>query len=210
MIAVCLLTCDRFAYTATTLRSFAAFNDPSRFVLLHADDASEDSRVVPLVQTHGFSTVLQSSSRRGWLTMRTRLFQLAAKRGAEWILFLENDHEWVRAFPWALFHFVRQYSQIYCLRLQGAFKGRDRTDPCMVHHKLDRRKEVKWKPMKRAPETSEIGRIHWSAQPSVTRTRELLVLHERGFESHDLTARVLSNVTYHIGARRTPAIEVPA
>lgn len=207
MIAVCLLTCERLAYTAVTLRSFAAFNDTSRFMLLHGDDASTDPAVRALPRTFGFTTVFQTEARIGWLAMRTRLFQVAARRGARWVLFLENDIEWVRAFPWALFEFVNRHSQLYCLRLQGKFKGKNETEPCMIYDKRDRRKPVRWGRLKYAPEPAQVGYIHWSAQPSVTRIHELLNLHEYGMESPDRTVRVVENVTYHIGATRTRELE---
>lgn len=206
MIACCLLTCDRLEYTARTLESFAAHNDPRAFALFHGDDASSDPTVPDLVRRYGFHTITKSAERQGWLIMRRRLFTAAAERGADWILYLENDVEWARPFPWTLFELVRESGQCYCLRLQGPFKDRERRDPCLIFHKGDRRKPVKWKPIKRAPEPAQIGRIHWSAQPSVTRTSDLLAHHFRnGVESSSLTARVLENVTYHIGVRRTEA-----
>lgn len=204
MIAVCLLTCDRFDYTATTLESFARFNDLKPFRLLHADDASTDERVPALAQAYGFRTVAQSTGRRvGWLKMRVHLFEAAARQ-ADWILFLENDIEWVRAFPSALFDYVTRQPNIYCLRLYGQFKDAARLDPCMEFHKQSSRTHpVKWKRLKHAPEPCEAGYIHWSAQPSVTRAAALLDLHRHGMESGDLTARVVENVTAHIGVERT-------
>lgn len=211
MIAVALLTCDRFEYTARTLRSFAALNEPSRFTLLHADDASTDARVPALATAHGFRTVAQATRRRGWLAMRLALFEAAA-READWILFLENDVEWVRAFPWALFDYVRRQSNIYCLRLYGRFKDAAGLDRCLEFHKRGPRLQpVKWKRLKHAPEPTEVGLIHWGAQPSVTRAAALLDLHRYGMESADLTARVAANVTVHIGVERTnrrPSMEV--
>jgi hypothetical protein len=203
VIAVCLLTSDRYDYTAFTLRTFAAMNDLSQFALFHADDGSVDGRVPALATSYGFRTLVHSSKRRGWLHTRLHLFRAVAKTKAQWVLFLENDVEWVRAFPWPLFDLIRRYADIYCLRLQGVYKGRNGTDPCMTYHKDDRRKPVKWKAVKQAPEPAQVGQIHWSAQPSVTRIRPLLELHEYGMQSPDRTVRVLNNVTYHIGARRT-------
>ena len=211
MIAVCLLTADRFEYTNTTLRTFSEQNDRDRFMLLHADDASRDSRVPALAHQHGFVTVAQTQRRHGWLAMRRMLFAAAARRGAEWILFLENDVEWARPFPWALFEFLREQApSVYCLRLQGQFKDRFGEQPCMVYHKDDRRKPVKWKPIKRAPEASQVGQIHWSAQPCVTRTQQLIDLHTYGLSPREMTARVVENVTYHIGAVRTSMKQKPA
>lgn len=210
MIAVALLTCDRFDYTERTLRSFAAHNDRSRFRLLHADDASTDTRVPALAHTYGFQTVAQSTVRRGWLAMRLALFQAAeAARDVEWILLLENDIEWLRPFPWALFDYVRKLPNIYCLRLYGEFKDAARTERCLDTHKRYGHRRVKWRTLKYAPEPTQVGLIHWSAQPSVTRTAPLLEQHRYGMESPDLTARVLQNVTSHIGAQRTAPMPIP-
>lgn len=204
MIAVCLLTAGRLAYTATTLATFAAQNREHRFgLLLHADDASPDPAVPALPVVYGFETVYRSARRQGWLAMRQRLFAAAEAKGATWVLFLENDIEWARPFPWALFEYVASKPDIYCLRLQGAFKGKNQTDPCMTYHKADRSRPVRWMRLKYAPETAQVGRIHWSAQPAVTRIGELLDLHQYGMEAHALTARVVENVTYHIGVART-------
>lgn len=211
MIAVCLLTADRFEYTALTLQSFAEQNDLGRFALFHADDASTDSRVPTLARSYGFTTVAESVKRQGWLQMRLKLFTAAAKRGADWILFLENDIEWARAFPWTLFDFLcAEAPSIYCLRLQGEFKDRYGEQPCMTYHKDDRRRPVKWKPIKRAPEPTQVGWIHWSAQPCVTRTQPLLDRHQYGFVTRDMTARVVHNVTYHIGTVRTGPRQKPS
>lgn len=204
MIAVCLLTAGRLDYTAMTLATFARQNVDHRFgLLLHADDASADPAVPALPMVYGFETVYRSTRRQGWLEMRRKLFAAAEARGATWVLFLENDIEWARPFPWPLFDYVASKPDIYCLRLQGAFKGKDQTDPCMTYHKADRRKPVRWMRLKFAPERAQVGRIHWSAQPSVTRIGELLDLHTYGMEAHALTARVVENVTYHVGIERT-------
>lgn len=210
MVAVCLLTCDRRTYTETTLRTFAAMNDLTRFKLLHADDASTDPMVPALATVYGFHTVARSSERAGWLSMRTRLFEAAKRRGATWVLFLENDVEWVRPFPWETFHYVASKPQFYCLRLYGEFKDRYRQEPSFIYNKVDRARPVRWKRLKFAPEPVQATWIHWSAQPSVTKIGPLLDLHQYGMESSDLTARVRENVTYHIGVQRTRELAVPA
>ncbi len=213
MIAVCLLTCDRLAYTERTLRSFSAMNDTRRFDLLHADDASTEHGMLTLTGRHGFTTVAASRERQGWLPMRIKLFEAAQRRGAEWVLYLENDQEWARPFPWMLFDFVRSKPQFYCLRLYGEFKDRDRQDASFAYNKRDRSKPVKWQRLKYAPEPAQAAVIHWSAQPSVTKIGPLLEHHRSGMESPDLTARVKENVTYHIGVERTtriPSVEAVA
>ena len=201
-VAIALLTSDRREYTEVTLRTLAAHNDLSQFALLHADDASTDPAVPALARAYGFRTVVQSQARQGWLSMRQQLFYAARKY--EWTIVLENDVEWARPFPWALFDFIRtRCPSVYCLRLHGAFKDRARADPSLAFHKSHREKPVRWKRIKYAPEPAEVGFIHWSGQPSVTRTGELRALHQQGIDSQALTARVVENVTYHIGTLRT-------
>jgi hypothetical protein len=202
-IAVCLLTSDRPDYTARTLRSFEQHNrrDP-RMILLHADDGSQTHRNVNLAHYYGFKTVTQNSVRRGWMLSRTALFEQAALH-ANWILFLENDIDTLRPFPWALFDAVRKTPGIYCLRLYGRFKDVARTDKCLETHKRRGHKPVQWKPWRDAPEASQVGEIHWSAQPSVTRAQELLSLHKTGKEPTGSTVRVKKNVTSHFGLERT-------
>ncbi len=200
-IAVALQTCNRYDYTARTLETFAAHNDLSRFVLLHGDDASDDERVRLLPADYGFRTVVQTATRSGWLMTRRALIEVAATE-APWILLLENDIETVRPFPWDLFAFVQRWPAIYCLRLYGQFKGH-KTEPCLSTHKRRRHTPVNWRPFKHAPVKSQVGDIHWSAQPCVTRSADLLAHHRSGIEPHGLTVRVKQNITVHIGVERT-------
>lgn len=203
MIALCLQTCDRADYTARTIQSFAAHNDLSQFVLLHGDDASEDPAVGELTRAAGFTTVAQSVRRVGCRVLRTALFEAAAKKAA-WILFLENDIETVRPFPSALFRYVTRTPEMYCLRLYGRFKDAHRREPCLATHKREQHQPVRWRAFRDAPEMSSVGRIHWSAQPAVTRSKELLKLHRTGEEPGGFTVRVKKNVTFHLGTERTP------
>ena len=208
MIAVALLTCDRVDYTRRTLESFARHNDMSRFVLLHADDGSTDSRNIHLAQSYGFRTVVKHETRRGWLVTRMRLLRRAAKV-APWILNLENDIETAREFPWALFKYAAKDPGITCLRLYGRWKDRERLDACLTRHKSTGA-PVHWRPFRGAPEASQIGLIHWSAQPSVTRSDDVISCHRLGAPPMGgYTVRVKKNVTYHIGVERTtPRVEL--
>jgi hypothetical protein len=205
VIAVCLQTCDRYELTAKTLETFAAHNDLSQFRLLHADDASQDSEsVLRLVKSYGFRTVVHSQERLGCTMMRWCLISAAVRRGADWILLLENDIETLRPFPWPLFEFVSKRSEVCCLRLYGRFKDAARTDPCLKTHKHRGHSLVQWRPLKGAPEAAQIGEIHWSAQPAVTRAVALLDHHRYGHDPEGWTVRVKKNVMAHIGYERTP------
>jgi GT2 family glycosyltransferase len=208
VIAVALLTCDRAEYTARTLKTFAEHNDLSRFVLLHADDGSEDTRNNDLAQSYGFTTVVDHPKRRGWLVTRTRLLRRAAKR-APWIFNLENDIETVREFPWRLFEYAAKDYSISCVRLYGRWKDRARLDACLTRHKATG-EPVEWRPFRGAPESSQIGRVHWSAQPSVTRSDDLVSHHRiSGPPLGGFTVRPKKNVTFHIGLERTPPLALP-
>jgi hypothetical protein len=214
-IAVALLTCDRYDYTERTVASFLAHNPfLDRFILLHGDDASTDERVVPYVQAAGFKTVWQPNKPRPVhlsarqimeriLKARAGLFDAAGKR-ADWILFLENDIETLRTFPWFLFDCIAENGRVECLRLYGENKSEPPTDEnrCLAYNKITRR-PVKWKKVKHAPEAAEMAHVHWSAQPSVTRSFQLRRLHHTGTDLQGFTVRVLENVTSHIGVLRT-------
>lgn len=204
-IAVALQTCERADLTARTINSFLAHNarDLSRFVLLHGDDASEDASIGLMARAAGFRTVVQTRERCGIWAVRQKLLKKAAAR-AKWILLLENDIETLRPFPWDLFDFVTRHPAVYCLRLYGRFKDAERLDPCLMTHKRNGHQYVRWKAFRNAPEKSQIGVIHWSAQPCVTRAPELLAHHHDGLEPVGYTVRVKRNVTAHIGAVRTP------
>lgn len=203
MIAVCLLTCDRVGYTERTLETFSACNpDQSRFVLIHGDDASVEPTNIELARAHGFRTVVRNQTRWGNLKLRTKLITKAAKL-APWTMILENDIESVRPFPWALFDYVAKDDRVSSLRLFGPFKDRDGLEACLTTHKKKDHAPVKWRPFRGAPEGAQVGDIHWSAQPTVTRSHELLTLHKTGVEPAGLTVRVKSNVMFHIGRERT-------
>jgi hypothetical protein len=206
VIALCLQTCDRYELTARTLETLAAHNDLSRFRLLHADDASTDhDQMRALVMSYGFRTVFQSHERLGMTMVRWGLVSAAVRRGADWILLLENDIETLRPFPWELFaHVEKHHPEVCCLRLYGRFKDAARRVPCLTTHKRRNHEPVRWRPFRGAPEASQIGQIHWSAQPCVTRAHMLLRHHQTSEEPDGWTVRVKKNVMAHIGVERTP------
>jgi hypothetical protein len=201
-IAVALQTCGRESYTARTLASFARFNDLGSFILVHGDDASEGRENAHLARHYGFETVVEQTARIGMTASRLALVR-EASRLAPWVLWLENDIDFVRPFPWDLFRFVSGIARVYTLRLYGRHKNAEGTDKCLDYRKHHGLEPVTWSPLEGAPEPAEYGLIHWSAQPSVTRSEVLLASLETGYDPDDLTARVKSNVTSHFGHRRT-------
>lgn len=209
-IAVTLLTCNRPSYTAKTIATFNQFNrGDDRFILLHADDASDTDENMDLASSAGFTSVVRNKERRGWLPTRLDLFK-AAEGHASWVLFLENDIETMRAFPWPVFDMTSKMRQIACLRLYGRFKDAEKLQPCLDTHKRFGHMPVDWRPFRDAPEPCSIGTIHWSAQPSVTRLNDLLALHKHGIEPRGATVRVKENVMSHFGVERTMTNTVAA
>lgn len=196
-IAVALLTCDRPEFTARTVSTFLAQNDPDRFLLLHGDDASTTD-APELARQAGFETVIASSKRQGIRVMRTALIEIAAAR-ADWVLFLENDIVSLREFPWSLFDLSRRTRGVDCLRLYGKFKDAHQRERCLTTHKRMGHRPVTWLPFWCPNEPAEIAAIHWSAQPSVTRSPAIAALHRTGVEPAGQTVRVQRNVMAHIG-----------
>lgn len=223
-IAVCLQTCNRADYTRRTVESFIAQHpERSRFLLLHGDDASTESGIAEIVQAAGFETVVQPKTRQGARTMRRLLFDAAQKRGAQWVLLLENDWEWVRPLPFLLFdQLVETRPDVYSLRLYGAYKGRNQTYPCSRRNLGEpRRSAVPWWPLPGAMESCEVGRYHWGAPPAVTRIGEALSIMRWVANSREpgdaaevkasgridaYVARVTENVVYHIGEEKTRTV----
>lgn len=203
-ITVCLQTCNRLHYTERTVRTFATANpDLSRFDLIHGDDGSTDWHINVIAQAYGFTTVLSSSAPIGPIPFRAKLMDVARQRGAEWVLMLENDIESLRAFPFDLFDYIRQQKDIYCLRLFGAFKDAAGTDACLTVDKWRKNATVKWQALVGAPEPCEVGQIHWTPQPTLTRMAEAWAIHHEGARPALKTARVVNNVMGHIGLERT-------
>lgn len=116
----------------------------------------------------------------------------------------------MRPFPWKLFHYMRKrIPSAYCLRLFGEFKDGDGLDRCKTTHQWFPELSVKWKRLRQAPEPAQIARIHWTAQPAVTKTRAAFLLHAHPEEGRARirkadTVRVEENVLVHIGVERTP------
>jgi hypothetical protein len=216
-LAVGLLTCEREAYTAHTLKSFAKWNDLSRFdVRLHVDDASETDLNRELAVGHGFFTVKQPA-RMGCFESRRLLVTLAVAHGAEWLLILENDWETVRPFPWDLFQIcVERFPRVYCLRMYGERKERHGRETGDIHKGRDRA-PVEWTPLKESPGVAEIGNVHWGCPPAVTELTTLDWLLTKANSDRDimhrsgklkkLTVRPIRNVVFHIGQRKTPGFK---
>ncbi len=203
-IAVLLQTCNRPDYTRRTLETWHAHNAGAPFLLLHGDDASTDAEGMrTLAGAYGFETVVQSQERVGVIATQRALLLAATRRKADWVLVLENDIETLRPFPWALFRFVERTPDIYCLRLFGRYKDEAKRVACKTTHSWRKNEPVEWRPLRDAPEKAQVGCIHWTSQPAVTRTSEALSIHA-GCRPDAWTARVKKNVVSHIGHECTP------
>lgn len=197
MIAVCLLTCGREAYTRETLKSFTGHNPRAaeRFMLLHADDGSQSDANELVARWHGFQTVHRSLARTGGVPALRAMWQEAARCGADRILHLENDWLWCGPVP---------EIEHDCVRLYGVEKGRGHglAELAGTIH-LGTREPVTWSP--HSPGW-EIATIHWGGPPSITRT-ELLLPAIKGADKIGTIARQLSvstvrpveNLVWHIG-----------
>ncbi len=197
MIAVCLLTSGRARYTETTLQTFTAHNQGRDFLLLHADDGSPDDWNMELADVYGFETVHRSKERAGGVPALRHMWNVAAQRGCERILHLENDFEWVGAVPdieWP------------CVRLYGAMKGRGELYSLAAPINLVDRTRVNWAHHKTGWER---GLIHFGGPPSIIDADMLVkavakakVLKDIGLFTVD-TLRPTENIVWHIGATTT-------
>lgn len=226
-LAICLQSCGRHDLTTQTLETFHRYNGqrtqaPFDTFRIAAEDGTVDPQNIVLAKSYGFMDV-SSRHRLGNTGCRTRLIKTAAKMGATHVLLWENDWESIREVPWDTLQYCFENLPIYHFRLWGEWKiprkynawveagrqgyvsrhrGRDNANPG-------------WQLFTGAPESIEIGDIHWSAPPAVTRIHEALWLHkgvraesgsiQKSGEITHKVARVMENVVWHIGeAKRTP------
>lgn len=204
-ISICLLTCDRPEFTEQTLRTLAEHNDLSRFALLHGDDASTKPHNRKLAKKYGFRNVYQSTIRKGCQTSKRELCKQAK---TPYVLLLENDWESVREFPWDVWDQVC-VADVYTFRLIGKFKERGKRR-VGVNHCGRNDAPAGWQDFCAG---AQIGDIHWTSCPSVTRHKELMWLLQERAESGSMrksgeiqsrVVRMVDNVFYHIGSDRTP------
>lgn len=204
-IAICLLTCDRVALTADTVTTLVKHNDLSPYLLLHADDASKDRSVFPLIRTAGFTTVFQATRRQGVSFMTQLLFEAAHAEGADAVLNLQNDWRSLRELPLQGIIRLLQRGDVYCVRLCGPEKSPGRLFGT-THAAKDRNKIVEWTPV---DDEFEVGDIHWGHPPCVTLIKNALYLtrnagsesasRKRSGEIDKLTARPFKSIFMHTG-----------
>ena len=195
-IAVCLLTCGRERLTRLTVETFLAHNDASRFIRLHADDASPTLENQLIAQNAGFDTVYTCTERRGQMAALWALVRAAERRGAQWLLWLENDIEWVAEFPWHALSYGPE-----CVRLYGERKARTGPRAPTGRFLMGTKDPIVWHPL---GDGLERGEAHWAGQPSATRTHVMAGLADGAASVKQIslagpldTVRVVENVCWH-------------
>ena len=207
--ALLLLTCGRYDLTERTLNSMLRNIDLSRFMLLHGDDCSTHADNLKLAKAAGFETVLQTPRRMGVGYMWANLVRLAALRRPDWIVFQENDWEWVDEFPHEALEYAHSREDIYYMRFFGKYRERNNQRPCNPFHMAKKTKPV-WE---KITEQWQTGDIHWGFPANATRTKEAMYLtagiraegdaRKRSGDIKKLTMRPVNNYVYHIGDDRT-------
>jgi hypothetical protein len=205
-VAIGLLTCDRPEYTERTLLSLKQHNDLSRFVLLHGDDASQDSRNRDMGRLMGFELIHAPTERQGQMASLRALVHAAQKRECDYILVLESDYETVHPFPWDAFaipgwdHF----------RLFGTRKMREGPRAPTSPRNMGTNELIQWLPVVPGYEFSPAA--HWTPD-GVTRTA-LLAEHIHLPRVKDVclawrppSLRVIENVAWHIAETSTPGFK---
>ena len=219
-LAIILITSGREDCTEKTLDSFFRMNGtcdiaPFEVKLYHGDDMSKTERNRVLARTHGFDSILQTTSRHGAHGMRQRMLLGVVKRcDPTHIMVLENDWESVQPMPWRAIQEAFAFDTTYAFRMYGEQKQLDGTRPAGPFHAGRDLADPKWANVLYGSTECEIGSIHWGAPPCVVSTRELLYLHSgttrdkqsmvKSGKIDKMTVRVKRNVFYHIGYERTP------
>ncbi len=203
-VAVCLLTADRAGYTASTLLSFRRFNPPSPdLLLLHADDGSATDLNIQRAKMAGFQNVYSSAERKGPILALRDMWACALNMGAEWILHLENDIDWVAPIP--------ERRDADSIRLYGALKGREGPRAVTGPHLMGTKTLIDWQP---AGDGWERGVASWGGQPSITRASvlwqaiappQVWKIKQLSMAMQQLdTLRPVENITWHVGEQQTP------
>jgi hypothetical protein len=190
------LTADRAHLTADTVRTFLEHNDELQYILLHADDGSVDTSNDQIAEAAGFETVYRHHGRRlGQIPALHCMWHDAVTRGAEWILHLENDQEFVAPIP--------ERRDADSVRLYGEYKARPGAPRARAGATIwGLNVKAVWRPM---DDEWERGTIHWGAQPSITRASLLLDGIRGAQKVHDVAARLRfldtlrprKNITWH-------------
>ena len=222
MIAVCLLTCGREHLTERTVETFAAHNKGRQdLVRLHADCSSGTPTLIGDYNTNvilandgGFGTIHAPAERVPQMVSFRQLIEEAALRGAEFVLWLENDWESVAPIPeldW-LRNF-RDLDSIVTWRMFGARKMRENGPRAMAgEHRIGTKDKVDWR---ETPGSGwEFGLTHWAAGGSIATLAHLKSQIHRWRLKDVITAkndlrtmRPVKNLMFHIGDETTDGFQ---
>lgn len=199
-LAVGLMTCGREGLTSQTLASFHQLNCDLDAQLIHVDDASEFRSNDQMAQRYGFETIWTGAQRLGQMAMLKMLVVEAMQRNATQLLLLENDWLWHRALP----THVSMPANIDCIRLYGAFKGPNETQPARATV-MGSDRPITWESYSQGWQR---GLAHWGGPPSIVRIDALWQAMEKATNykaislasRHFRTLRPLRNFVTHLGA----------
>lgn len=215
MIAVCLLTCGREELSSRTVVSFREHNrGRSDLILLHADAGGPDTlrnRVIAL--NGGFRTVHAPTERVPQMASFRALLEEAALKGAEFVLWLENDWESVAPIP--TLDELREHAEagIVTFRLFGKRKMREDGPRALAgEHRIGTKDKIDWQPT--AGGKWEAGLAHWAAGGSIATLAYLESQYHRKRLKDVITARndlpslrVTENIMWHIGEQTTEGFQ---
>lgn len=206
-VAIGLCTCHREEYALETVETFLAHNDPQRFIMLHADDASSSPVNIETAAETGFKTVHMARQREGQLAMLRALLDAAVEHEAEWFLWCESDWRWLAPFPWPL-----MCGGWECLRLYGATKAVSGSRAPTGTHVMGTPCKIEWQSEHGGECDGAIA--HWAGPPSVCRTADLRRAAKDAASFKDVsrwfrpyTWRLHEAIVTHIGERQTPGFK---
>jgi len=214
MIAVCLLTCGRFPLTRRTVESFGAQNGARPdLIRLHAAGDHEIFAARAFITEGGFVTVHAPNDRVPQMVSYRKLIEAAALKGAEFVLWLENDWESVAPIPSIDFLRRTQKAGVVCWRLFGARRMQSDTDRGLVKTtQIGTDIPIEWKRDK-SEKGWELGRAHWGGGGCIATLRHLESQIFRNRLKDVVTAkpdllsmRPTSNIMWHVGEERTPGL----
>lgn len=208
MIAVCLLTCGRDELTGRTVASFEEFNTGrADLICLHADAGGSE-----LQEWGSFKLIDAPAERMPQMHSYRALIGEAAVRGAEFVLWLEND--WVSVAPIPSIEFLQQTRAEHAIvtwRLFGKRRMKSKTDRGLVREtQIGTDVPIDWQPVFGG---WEIGRAHWGGGGCIATLEHLeSQIHRKRLKDvvtaklDLLSLRSVENIMWHVGTERTPGL----
>jgi len=222
-IAICLLTCDRYAYTKRTIDSLLLRNQfqLSYFDFYYGDDASENPKVRQLADDAGFKCMFVNKKREGCSQSTAKLLNAVAATGKYgYIIYVQNDFECIRPIPVHAIHrsFLLNHN-VGAIRLYGDYKTVKpyQADPIGTRWLgVPDKPEFKWKRLRGNiyGEELESARCHVGLPPFVIRGELIPKVFKQPKRTKDINmewaktnksvGRFIDNVFNHIGFNKTP------